>query len=117
MTGTFLVTFRPMTLVWILISVLLIGLISMIGIIFFAQGLDMKKATSYLISLASGTMLGTALLHLIPESLEINADRALIVISVGVFVFFILEKFLIWRHCHLHQYPDDHTRPTAANMV
>jgi len=35
----------------------------------------------------------------------------------GVFLFFILEKFLIWRHCHHHQRPEDHSRPVAASML
>ena len=63
-----------MTLAYILIATLLIGLISLIGILFISLKFDLEKMTFYFISLASGTMLGGALLHLIPEALENKGD-------------------------------------------
>src|SRR4051812_33572936 len=101
----------------IVVATTLVGLISLAGIVFFVAKTDVHKLTSYFISLASGTMLGSAFLHLIPEAMEHNAKNAVTFVCVGVFFFFILEKFLVWRHCHLHQYPEDHSRPTAARMV
>jgi zinc and cadmium transporter len=40
-------------------------------------------------------------------------------IAIGVFIFFIFEKFLIWRHCHTHEHTHgrDASRPTAASMM
>ncbi len=99
------------------LSTIVVGRISMVGIVFFASKNNIHKTTFYLISLASGTMLGSAFLHLIPEALVRNPSGTWIAVSSGVVMFFILEKFLIWRHCHLHQHPEDHTRPTAAKMV
>lgn len=101
----------------IIVATALVGLISFVGIAFFISKVDFHKMTFYFVSLASGTMLGSAFLHLMPEALEHNAQRGLLVICLGIFVFFILEKLLIWRHCHFHQHPDDHHRPTAARMV
>ena len=106
-----------MTFLWILLSTVAVGLVSIVGILFFITKSDIRKLTFYLISLASGTMLGSAFLHLIPESLALDAARSPLLISLGVFFFFTLEKLFIWRHCHHHQYPEDHTRPIAANMV
>lgn len=106
-----------MTLLWILTATVLVGLISLIGVFTVGFKIHTKKITFFLISLASGSMLGGAFFHLIPESLEQGAERALPTIGVGVFVFFILEKFFIWRHCHLHQNPAEHGRPTAASMI
>jgi zinc and cadmium transporter len=107
-----------MTLLWIVVSTILISLISLIGIVTTLRS-DIQRLTFYFISFASGTMLGGAFLDLLPEALESGepVKRVLGKIAAGVVLFFLFEKLLIWRHCHLHQYPDDHHRPTAANMV
>ena len=54
-----------------------------------------------LISYAVGTFLGVALLALVPEALEsLPAPRALGALLAGILGFFMLEKLVIWRHCH-----------------
>lgn len=91
-------------MVWIytLISVLIVSLISVIGI--FTLSIDQKKLYKYLIylvSLAAGTLLGDAFVHLIPEAYE-NENKIIASVSLlsGIVLFFILEKFVHWRHCH-----------------
>ena len=109
----------------ILASTTLVGLISFVGIFCFFAKNNLQKLTFYFVSLASGTMLGSAFLDLIPEALETSAKRAPATIGAGIFIFFILEKFLIWRHCHSHEHamindgrrPGDYHRPIAARMV
>jgi zinc and cadmium transporter len=107
-----------MTLLLIMLSTISVGLISLIGIIFFMAKTDTSKLTFYFLSLASGTMLGSAFLHLIPEALDSQQSNVLMVVGIGVFIFFILEKFLIWRHCHTHQHTvSEAHKPTAARMI
>ncbi len=106
-----------MTLLLILLATISVGLISLIGILFFVAKTDTTKMTFYFVSLASGTMLGSAFLHLIPEALENHPAHVFPMVCAGVFIFFILEKFLIWRHCHTHRHVADAHRPTAARMV
>ena len=54
-----------------------------------------------LISYAVGTLLGVALLALVPEALEaLPAPAALGALLAGILGFFMLEKLVIWRHCH-----------------
>ena len=54
-----------------------------------------------LISYAVGTLLGVALLALVPEALEgLPAPAALGALLAGILSFFMLEKLVIWRHCH-----------------
>ncbi|MBE9536152.1 MAG: ZIP family metal transporter [Proteobacteria bacterium] len=54
-----------------------------------------------LISYASGTLLGAAFLGLIPSAIEqISPSSALTTVLVGMVIFFILEKFILWHHCH-----------------
>lgn len=105
------------TLLEIIVASLAVSLMSFIGVIFFGLGLNIRRITFYLISLASGTLLGGAVLHLIPEALETSGPKIFESVALGIFLFFILEKFLIWRHCHIHQRPEDHSKPVAARMV
>ena len=54
-----------------------------------------------LISYAVGTLLGAALLGLLPEALETRTPTVVFgSLLAGIFTFFILEKLVLWRHCH-----------------
>jgi zinc and cadmium transporter len=54
-----------------------------------------------LISFASGTLLTAALLGLIPHAINYSNLRTILsTVLVGIILFFILEKLVIWRHCH-----------------
>ena len=92
-------------LMWILASTLLVGSISLIGILFVSMSEKwLNKLLLLLVSFASGTLLGGAFLHLIPEAVEAESQTMFLVIIVGILVFFLLEKFL-WRHCHERECP------------
>ncbi len=87
----------------ILASVILVSLISLIGIVFI--GLNerlLSRITTILVGFASGTLLGGAFLHLLPEALSSNIDALTVFLYAiaGIIVFFALEKFFYWRHCH-----------------
>ncbi len=55
----------------------------------------------WLVSYAVGTMLGAALLAILPEVVEQMAPaRVFEALLGGILLFFVLEKFVLWRHCH-----------------
>jgi zinc and cadmium transporter len=57
----------------------------------------------WLVSYAVGTLLGVALLVLLPEALaHLSARRVLASLLGGIMLFFLLEKLVLWRHCHTH---------------
>jgi len=63
----------------------------------------LNKITLFLVSFAVGGLFGDAFIHLLPEayeSLGANLQTSLYLIS-GISLFFIMEKFLRWRHCHI----------------
>jgi zinc and cadmium transporter len=65
-----------------------------------------------MVSFATGALLGAALLGLIPHAvLGAGSERVHevgIALIAGIALFFVLEKFLLWRHCH-DDHCDEHT--------
>lgn len=54
-----------------------------------------------LVSFAIGTLLGAAFLEVIPAAFDQgDAHEAAVAILGGIFGFFVLEKLMLWRHCH-----------------
>jgi zinc and cadmium transporter len=59
------------------------------------------RIVPWLVSYAVGTLLGVALLALLPEALEVlPSARAFEAVLIGILLFFVLEKLVLWRHCH-----------------
>jgi len=86
----------------ILISSLVISLISLIGIFFLSKKINSQSSLIFIfVAFAAGAMLGNALFHLLPESLEeIQPIQFSIIFIFGFVGFFIIEKITHWRHCH-----------------
>jgi len=86
-----------------LISILVISLVSLIGIITLPIKIKkLKTILFFLISFAAGALLGDTFIHLIPETAESGFGiLASIAVTSGILIFFILEKFIQWRHCHM----------------
>lgn len=55
-----------------------------------------------MVSYAIGALLGAAFLEILPHALEHaeHAEAVSGVVLAGIFGFFILEKLVLWRHCH-----------------
>ena len=62
------------------------------------------RLVPWLISYAVGVLLGVALLDLLPTALMTLAPRRVFgTLLAGILTFFILEKLVLWRHCHTHE--------------
>jgi len=60
-----------------------------------------RNFISHLLSYAVGTLLAVAFLRLLPRALEAApAGPVMATVLAGIIVFFLLEKILLWRHCH-----------------
>jgi zinc and cadmium transporter len=55
-----------------------------------------------MVSYAIGALLGAAFLEILPHALEHAGNMEALSATVlgGIFAFFILEKLVLWRHCH-----------------
>lgn len=98
------------TLIQIILSTTIISLASLVGLL--TLGLKEKflnKILFFLISLSAGALMGGAFLHLIPEGYEKFPSKDFyLFILLGFILFFIIEKFFHWRHCH-EEHCDIHT--------
>lgn len=91
-----------MVLAWILTSTFIVSLISLIGILTLAiKDKLLHQILFYLIGFSAGALIGGAFLHILPESLEkLKSETAFYYLILGLVLFFLMEKFFYWRHCH-----------------
>ncbi|MFA5792797.1 MAG: ZIP family metal transporter [Candidatus Gracilibacteria bacterium] len=85
-------------------SVVIVSLISVVGIFTLAINLErLKSILIYMISLSAGALIGDAFIHLLPEAVEQNGLTLNISLYIifGIVMSFSIEKFILWRHCHL----------------
>ncbi len=100
-------------------SVLVVSLVSLVGIIIIALNENkLRKLLLVLVSFAAGSLLGGAFIHLLPEAFEESHNTEVLpfIILLGILFFFILEKILCWRHCHLPT-TEDHPHPLGVNNM
>jgi zinc and cadmium transporter len=74
------------------------------------------RVVPWLVSYAVGTLLGVSLLGLMPEALaSLAPSTALGTLLAGIVTFFILEKLVLWRHCH--EAEECHVHHGTATLV
>jgi zinc and cadmium transporter len=114
------------TLGWITAASLLGGVLSVACAALFA--LTARAAwVPMLVSYAIGALLGAAFLELLPHAFEGGTSVRSVAATVlaGIFVFFILEKLVLWRHCHVedceahdqHAVAHDHGRSGTLILI
>ena len=108
--------------IWLytLASVILVSMISLIGILALSiKESILKRVLIILVSFSAGALLGDAFIHLLPEIVEEEGfvlEISLYTLS-GILVFFILEKLIYWRHCHILT-SDEHIHTfTYMNLI
>jgi zinc and cadmium transporter len=92
---------------WIILFCLLGGLLSVLAAALFLVLSEPLRnhLLPHLVSFATGALLGAAFLGLLPHALESMAGTDVhmipMVVLVGLLGFFLLEKLVLWRHCHV----------------
>jgi zinc and cadmium transporter len=103
-------------LLWIIGFTALGGALSALAASLFLLVPEAKRShvLPHLVSFATGALLGAALLGLLPHAVQEAGIEGVhtigLTILFGILVFFILEKFVLWRHCHVEvcEGHDDH---------
>jgi zinc and cadmium transporter len=95
------------TLLWIILATTLAGLLSAALASLFLLLPERRRSNllPHLISFATGAMLAAALLGLLPEAIASVGPSHVQGIGAavlgGIALFFVLEKLVLWRHCHV----------------
>src|SRR5690349_16020238 len=101
--------------VYAIASVLVVSLISLIGLATIAVSeRKVQQIIFIMVGLATGSLFGDAFIHLVPQAFKrphSQVETSLFVLA-GLFIFFVLEKFLLWRHEHVLE-SRDHIRPVG----
>lgn len=91
------------TLTWITIGGVVMSLLALSGsLTLLLPDRTFDRVVPVLVALAAGTLLGGALLHLLPEGVEAmgNEIEVYLWLVAGFLSFFVLEQFLHWHHRH-----------------
>src|SRR5262245_55119495 len=94
------------TLSWIILFTALGGVLSVLaaGIILLLPESRRVAWLPHLVSFATGALLGAALLKILPSALQGaglgNVHLIGLSLVSGICAFFVLEKLVLWRHCH-----------------
>jgi zinc and cadmium transporter len=93
-----------MTLLYIVLATLCGGLLSVLIAASLSLAL-LGRVVQGLVSLSAGVLLGTSLLHVLPEAFESQADAhsLFLTLLVGLLFFWLLEKVELYRHGHHHE--------------
>ncbi|HEY1302825.1 MAG TPA: ZIP family metal transporter [Vicinamibacterales bacterium] len=78
------------------------GLLVASGVLLFNDSAR-ARLVPWLVSYAVGALLGVSLLAILPSALEqLPPARVFGTLLAGILLFFLLEKLVLWRHCHTH---------------
>ena len=93
-----------MTLLYILAGTLAGGVLSVLVAASLTLAM-LGRLVHHLVSLSVGVLLGTALLHVLPEAFSSSVDphRLFATLLGGLMFFFLLEKAELFRHGHHHE--------------
>jgi len=97
-----------------------VSLVSLVGVFTLSlQPERLSRFLLYMVSFAVGALFGDAFLHLLPETIAkvgFNLTTSFLIL-LGIVLFFMLEKFLRWQHCHVPT-THEHTHPVAMlNLI
>jgi zinc and cadmium transporter len=121
-------------LLWIILCAAFGGIASAAFAVVFLWVPEERSARilPHFISFATGALLGAALLALLPEAMAgagpSGAHDIGVVLVVGLGVFFVIEKLVLWWHAHsqedeegapqhAHHHDHDHDRDRASGVL
>ena len=96
-------------LVWIILFTLLGGVLSVLAasVFLLLPEPQRTRVLPAMVSFAIGALLGAAFLAVLPHALAAPGVRDMHAITgtvlLGLLGFFLLEKLVLWRHCHAHE--------------
>jgi zinc and cadmium transporter len=109
-----------MNSLYAIFSVVIVSLISFVGIlaVIFKKS-KLQDLLFVLVSFSVGALFGDAFIHLLPQTFEKIPSPLLasILIMVGILIFFSLEKYIRWHHCHLEEKECEHNHHVGTMNI
>ena len=105
-------------ILWVLLFSLLssVGAVGAAALLLLAPDRTRQWLQPYLASFATGTLLTSALLELLPHAIDqLGVVPSLSVVLGGLVLFFILERVMRWRHCHVVGHCETHQ--TSGHLI
>lgn len=103
------------TYFYIIAASLITSIVSLVGaVVLMISPKRLNRIIMLLVSLSAGTLLGDSFFHLLPEAVVTANGSSSIWIGIigGILLFFVLEKIIHWRHCHV-QPGTNHVHPVG----
>ncbi len=96
-------------LAWIIAASIAGGVLSVLGAALIALNARAQQYVNSMVSYAIGALLGAVFLDILPEAIKLTSNVAALSATLlgGILLFFILEKLVLWRHCH-HEHCEAH---------
>ena len=96
-------------LLWIIAASICGGALSVACAALFALNPRAQHYLGAMVSYAIGALLGVVFLDILPEAIKLTPNVTVLSATVlfGILLFFILEKLVLWRHCH-HEHCEAH---------
>jgi zinc and cadmium transporter len=109
------------SIIFAFIGIAVVVSLSFLGFLFFKLKENiLKRVLMVLVSFSAGALIGDAFFHLLPETIEMAGPENLnifIFIIFGIISFFILEKIIHWRHCHVPTSKDHPHELGTMNLI
>ena len=113
-------------LAWIIVFTLIGGVLSVAcaALLLLVPEDHHPRILPHGVSFALGALLSVAFLDLLPDALRTagseHIESLLATVLMGILGFFLLEKLLIWRHCHADHcetHSGDHFHQPAGTLI
>jgi len=110
------------TLVWIVLACVAGGVLSVLLAALLSLGATAARVP-LLVSFAVGALLGAVFLEILPYAFARAPSIQAVTGTVlgGILLFFVLEKLVLWRHCHVEDCdahdPPDHDHGRSGTLI
>lgn len=104
--------------IYALLSVMFVSLLSFAGIFTISLKKEfLNKIILVLVSFATGSLLGAAFFDILPEAIESGGEGMFFYVFLGLMVFFVMERYIHWHHCHTKDCEKHHHPVTYLNLI
>lgn len=113
---------------WIILFSLVGGVLSVLAAAIFLMFPERlrERLIPHTVSFAIGALLGAAFLALLPHAVtgeyRLEFHQLGLAVLLGILGFFLMEKLVLWRHCHAHECEahsptEAHQRQAAGTLI